>query len=454
MKRILILGAGRTTPSLINYLATRASEMSWEIRVADISLQYALQKIDKYSNLSACEFDILHSEQRNTEIAVADLVISLLPVRFHVQVAKACLKFKKHLLTASYISEEMKALDQQAKQNGVLLLNECGLDPGIDHMTAMAALDKIRKENGGKVDSFISYTGGLISPESDNNPWHYKFTWNPRNVVLAGKETAQFIRNGRYKYIPYHRLFTRLESVHIAGYGDFEGYPNRDSLKYRKLYGLQNVGTMIRSTLRRPGFCEAWNVLVQLGLTDDSYTLEGLNKFTHRDFVNTFLYFHPTKSVEDKLCEYLKLDQYGEVMQKLTWLGIFEKTAIEVEKASPARVLQELLEQKWKLQPKDRDMIVMQHQVGYSIDNQYKKFKSSLVVLGDDTQHTAMSKTVGWPLAIAAKLILTGGVNDTGVKVPVTPNYYQPIIKELDTLGVKFIENYDSDLKPRSISNS
>ncbi len=440
MKRILVLGAGRTLPSLINYLATRADEMSWEVRVADISLQQVLQKIEGYSNVSASEFDIQLPEQREKEIVAADLVISLLPVRFHILAAKTCLKFKKHLLTASYVSDEMKAMDQQAKKNGVLLLNECGLDPGIDHMTAMAALDKIREEKGGSVDTFISYTGGLISPETDNNPWHYKFTWNPRNVVLAGKETAQFIRKGRYKYIPYHRVFTRLEPVHIEGYGDFQGYANRDSLKYRELYGLQNVETIMRSTLRRPGFCEAWNILVQLGITDDSYTLVGLDGLTYRDFINTFLYFHPTKSVEDKLCEYLKLDRHGEIMQKLIWLGIFEKTSIEMDKASPAMVLQKLLEQKWKLEPNDRDMIVMQHQIGYSMDNQYKKFKTSLVVIGDDIQHTAMSKTVGWPLAIAAKLILTGAINDTGVKVPVTPRYYQPIIKELETLGVKFIE--------------
>ncbi|TDI68888.1 MAG: saccharopine dehydrogenase [Bacteroidetes bacterium] len=440
MKRILVLGAGRTLPSLINYLATRASEMNWEVRVADLSLKHALQKIEKYSNASACAFDIQHTERREKEIAAADLVISLLPVRFHIMAAKTCLKFKKHLLTASYVSDEMKAMDQQAKKNGVLLLNECGLDPGIDHMTAMAALDKIREEKGGRIDSFISYTGGLISPETDNNPWNYKFTWNPRNVVLAGKETAQFIRNGRYKYIPYHRVFTRLEPVHIAGYGDFEGYANRDSLKYRDLYGLQNVETILRSTLRRPGFCEAWNVFVQLGITDDSYTLEKLNEMTYRDFINTFLYFHPTKSVEDKLCKYLKLDRHGEIMQKLIWLGIFEKTLIEMDKASPAKVLQGLLEQKWKLEPNDRDMIVMQHQIGYSIDNHHMEFKTSLVVIGDDIQYTAMSKTVGWPLAIAAKMILTGGINDTGVKVPVTPRYYQPIIKELETLGVKFIE--------------
>ncbi len=440
MKRILILGAGRTTPSLIDYLAKRSSEMNWEVRVADISLSHAQQKTAGYPNTSTCAFDILQTEQSDSEISAADLVISLLPVRFHIQAALACLKFKKHLLTASYITAEMKALDQQAKDNKILLLNECGLDPGIDHMTAMAALDKIRIEYGGIVNSFISYTGGLVSPESDSNPWNYKFTWNPRNVVLAGKETAQFIRNGRYKYIPYHRVFTRIEPVEIEGYGSFEGYPNRDSLKYRELYGLQNVATMMRSTLRRPGFCAAWNILVQLGLTDDSYSLEGLKKLTHRDLMNTFLYFHPSRSVEYKLCEHLKLDLHGEIMQKLTWLGLFEKTPIEMDSASPAKVLQELLEKKWELQPNDKDMIVMQHQVGYSIGNQHKKLQSSLVVIGDDMQHTAMSKTVGWPLAIAAKLILTGELLDAGVKAPITPNYYRPIIKELETLGVNLIE--------------
>jgi saccharopine dehydrogenase (NADP+, L-glutamate forming) len=442
MKKVLVLGAGRTVPSLIEYLAT-CNDPAFTVCIADISVSAALERAKEYPNVSGIQLNVLNPEQLEAEIAHADLVISLLPVRFHIEVARACLKLKKHLLTASYVSKEMKSLDQEAKDRGVLLLNECGLDPGIDHMTAMAALDHIRLDQGGIIDSFISYTGGLVAPESDDNPWHYKFTWNPRNVVLAGKETAQFMSNGRYKYIPYHRLFTRLASVQISGFGDFEGYANRDSLKYRALYGLQNVGTMLRGTLRRPGFCQAWNILVQLGLTDDSYYLEGLDRMTYRDFVNTFLYYHPTRSVEDKLCKYLDLERDGVIMKQLQWLGIFERIRIGLDQASPADVLQHLLEQKWKLKPDDRDMIVMQHQVGYRLADRSLNLKTSLVVLGEGTCHTAMSKTVGWPLAIAARLVLSGRIKDTGLKIPSTPKYYQPILEELSFLGVNIMEESD-----------
>ncbi|GJM29364.1 MAG: saccharopine dehydrogenase [Cyclobacteriaceae bacterium] len=436
MKNVLILGAGRTVPSLIDYLA-RLSGLDIQIRVGDISEQLANQRALGYDNVTGFSFDVTDQSQREQEVLNADLVISLLPVKFHIEVAKTCLQYGKQMLTASYITPEMAKLDTEAKDKGILLLNECGLDPGLDHMTAMAALDYIRLKKGGEVFSFNSYTGGLIAPESDNNPWHYKFTWNPRNVVLAGTETARFIRNGKYKYIPYHCVFTRLDQVQVAGYGNFEGYPNRDSLKYRELYGLENVETMIRGTLRRPGFCDAWNVLVQLGLTDDSYQLEDLPQMTYRDFINTFLYYHPTKLVEDKLCEYLNIDPNGQVMKQLTWLGIFERRPINLAQASPAVVLQHLLEQKWKLEPDDKDMIVMQHQVGYRVNGKRHKHITSLVVVGDDHHQTAMSKTVGWPLAVAAKLVLSGSLKQKGVCVPVTAEFYKPIIQELTRLGVK-----------------
>ena len=446
MKKVLILGAGRTASTLIDYLANSNRQLDLQLTVADSSLELAKNKVQGYSNTSAIGFDAMDNERLETEVAAAELVISMLPVAFHVSVAKACLKFKKNLITASYITDSMRALHDEALKNGVLLLNECGLDPGLDHMTAMSALDEIRLGRQGVVDTFISYTGGLVAEESDNNPWHYKFTWNPRNVVLAGKETAQFIRNGRYKYIPYHRVFTRLDEVKVTGHGVFEGYPNRDSLKYRELYGLQQVGTMLRGTLRRPGFCQAWNVLVQLGLTDDSYQLDCSSQMTYRDFINTFLYFHPDKSVEIKLCDYLLLDPQGDIMKKLKWLGIFERTPIGLEKASPADILQRLLEDRWRLEEREKDMIVMQHQIGYSIEKHHRRLTTSLVVIGENSRHTAMSKTVGWPLGIAAKLILTGDINESGVRLPVSPVYYGPIINELRSLGVEiFEEDYSLD---------
>jgi len=450
MKRILILGAGRTVPSLIKYLAGLQSEGELQIRVGDISGDLAQQRAATFTNVEGFSFDVNRQEQLDSEIAAADLIISLLPVVFHLAVAKVCLRFKKPLLTASYVSTEMAELHKEAILNGVLLLNECGLDPGLDHMTAKSALDHIRLKLGGSVFSFKSYTGGLVAPESDNNPWGYKFTWNPRNVVLAGSEPAKFLRNGRYKYIPYHRVFTRLDPIEVEGYGEFEGYPNRDSLKYRDLYELQDVQTMLRGTLRRPGFCRAWNLLVQLGLTDDSYLLEYLNDMTYRDYINTFLYYHPSKQVEDKICDYLNLSIDGPEMNQLRWLGIFERCPIGLSTGSPAKVLQHLLEEKWQLEAGDRDMIVMQHQVGYAKDGEVRQHVTSMVVVGDDNTHTAMSKTVSWPLGIAAWLVLTGKIKSKGVVVPVDATFYQPIIKELSSLGVHIIEKdfHSTDSNP------
>ncbi len=440
MTQILVLGAGRSATSLIDYLLANAQAHQWELVVADKSLQLAQQKVNGHTRGRAVAFDLKHENEVSSLIEQATLVISLLPAKLHHTVGRFCLQLGKSLLTASYVSPQMQELHKDVASRGLLFLNECGLDPGLDHMTAMSALNKVREFPEAKIQSFISYTGGLIAPESDDNPWNYKFTWNPRNVVLAGKETAQFIRNGRYKYIPYHRLFTRLEQVRVEGYGEFEGYANRDSLKYRQLYGLQHVSTMIRGTLRRPGFCEAWNVFVQLGLTDDSYSLKDLSKMTYRDFINTFLYFHSNKSVEEKLCDYLNLQASGDIMNKLQWLGIFENVPVALQQGSPADILQHILESKWHLGPQDKDMIVMQHQLGYLQSGRETTLSMSLVSKGDDTQNTAMSKTVGWPLAIAAKLVLTGKIQDSGVKVPLTEQYYVPILQELQQLGVQFIE--------------
>ena len=440
MKQILILGAGRSASSLIDYLLENAQEHQWQVVVADRSLELAQQKLKGHARGTALEFDLQQEKSSNEQIAQADLVISMLPARLHPKVAEICLAQGKHLLTASYVSSSMQEFHQEAESRGLLFLNECGLDPGLDHMTAMWALDRVRQLDDSHIHRFISYTGGLIAPESDDNPWNYKFTWNPRNVVLAGKETAQFIRNGRYKYIPYHRLFTRLEAIEVSGYGQFEGYANRDSLKYRSLYQLEKVQTIIRGTLRRPGFCEAWNVFVQLGLTDDSYELKDLKEMTFRDYINTFMYFHPHKSVEEKLCDYLKLEMGGEIMQKLKWLGIFDPKPVNLERGSPADVLQKLLESKWGLNPQDKDMIVMQHQIGYTLAGKEHSHSVSMVSKGDNTSQTAMSKTVGWPMGIAAKLIMKGEISHRGVQVPVSPQYYEPILKELKQLGVQFIE--------------
>ena len=306
-------------------------------------------------------------------------------------------------------------------------------------MSAMQVIDRIRA-NGGKLTAFYSFTGGLVAPESDDNPWNYKFTWNPRNVVLAGQGVSQYIINGRYKYIPYNKLFARIMPRTVLDFGEFEVYPNRDSLKYRKIYDLEDISTMLRGTMRRPGYCEAWDVFVQLGCTDDTYTMENSEKMTYRDFINTFLRYDLVKPVEDKLCEYLNLDPDGDIMKKLTWLGIFENKPVLLRNATPAQILQQLLESKLSLNKDDKDMIVMQHEFEYEIDNQLHKITSAMGFIGKDTVHTAMAVTVGTPLAIAVKLLLTGKISSKGVIIPTKPELYEPILAELEECGIKFIE--------------
>ena len=439
MKNILILGAGLSSSSLIKYLLDHSTEYNWKIKLGDVSLAVAKEKINNHPNGEAFEFDIFNEVQKETEIKNADAVISMLPARFHPLVAASCLKHKKHMLTASYVSPEMKAMNEEAKKLGIAMLNELGVDPGIDHMSAMKVVDKI-KDDGGKMLSFKSSTGGLIAPEYDNNPWNYKFTWNPRNVVVAGQGVSQYIVNGNYKYLPYHQLFSRVETTTVPGLGEFEVYPNRDSLKYRETYDLLDIPTMFRGTMRRPGYCKSWDVFVQLGMTDDTYVVENSENLTYRQFINLFLNYDEKLSVEEKIAAKFNIAMDSDIMFRLKWLGLFENTKVGMKDATPAQILQKILVDKWVLGKDDKDLIVMQHQFEYEKSGKKYRITSSLVVIGIDTVHTAMSITVGTPLAIATKLLLTGKLNVTGVHTPVKKELYEPILAELESYGIKFTE--------------
>lgn len=441
MKTILIIGAGRSSTTLVQYLQIQAKEHAWKLVVADKDLELVKQKTSEPTQV--LHLDIFNEDQLNKAIQDSDVVVSMLPARFHPEIAIKCLKYSKSLLTASYVSNEVKAMDAEARSKGILFLNELGVDPGIDHMSAMKILDRLRAE-GHRIEAFESFTGGLIAPESDNNPWHYKFTWNPRNVVLAGQGgPAKFIQEGKYKYIPYNRLFRRTEKIEIDGYGKFEGYANRDSLKYVEEYGLQNVPTVYRGTLRRPGYCRAWDIFVKLGATDDSYIMENTEEMTYKDFINSFLYYTDHDSVRLKLLHYMHLDQDSSVIEKLDWLGIFDKTPIGLKNATPAQILQHILAQKWQLAPDDKDMIVMWHKFVYQEAGQTEltTLTSSMACIGDDQSNTAMSKTVGLPLAIATKMVLTGQIQLSGVHIPSSQEIYEPVLKELESLGIKFSES-------------
>lgn len=441
MRQILIIGAGRSASSLIQYLLNKSNEENLHLTIGDLSLELAQRKTNNHPNATAIALDINNAVQRQAEIQKADIVISMLPAHMHIEVAKDCVTFQKNMVTASYISDAMQSLDAEVKAKGLIFMNEIGLDPGIDHMSAMKVIDDI-KAKGGKMILFESFCGGLVAPESDTNLWNYKFTWAPRNVVLAGQGGAsKFIQEGKYKYIPYHKLFRRTEFLEVEGYGRFEGYANRDSLKYRSVYGLDDVLTLYRGTIRRVGFSKAWNMFVQLGMTDDTYVMEDSENMTYRDFINSFLPYSPTDSVEIKTRLQLGIEQDDIMWDKLLELDLFNPNKkVGLKNATPAQILEHILNDSWSLQPDDKDMIVMYHKFGYEINGERKQIDSKMVCIGDDQTYTAMAKTVGLPVAMATLQILNGNIKTPGVQLPIRPEVYNPILKELETFGVIFKE--------------
>ena len=374
-------------------------------------------------------------------------MISMLPAFMHMDVLKDCLRLKKHVITPSYVPDALWPMDAEFKQAGLIVLNEMGLDPGIDHMSAMRILDRIRSE-GGTMEVFESYCGGLVAPESDDNLWGYKFSWNPRNVILAGQGgSAKYIDGGVTKYIPYHKLFQRTVQVHVPGFGSFDGYANRDSLKYRSHYGIDGIPTLKRGTLRKAGFSIAWDTFVQLGCTDDSFIMELGADATWSDYMNAFLPPAAGRDTRTNLAYYLNLNPEGEVMKKLDELRIFGPDLngsagerIGKSGLSPAGLLQHLLEQRWVLGPNDKDLVVMWHRFRYTKDEQAHEIHASLAVVGQDQTYTAMARTVGLPIAMACKLVLNGKLADRGVLLPLKPAIYDPVLDELEDHGVVFDE--------------
>ncbi len=435
------MGAGRSSTVLIHYLLSKAETENWEVTVGDVSAELAREKTKGHTHARPIVFDVNNESQRKSEISQTDLVISLLPPALHIIAAKDAVALKKNVLTASYLSPEIMALDADARKNGVLIMNECGLDPGIDHMSAMHIIHRLQNK-GAVLKSFKSYTGGLIAPEFHTNPWKYKFTWNPRNVILAGQGTARYIENGLYKYIPYNRLFEYAEPIEVESYGRFEGYANRDSLAYRHHYGLESIATLLRGTLRNEGFCKAWNAFVRLGITDDTFVMEGSADMTYAGYIRSFLPAGKTSfSLGADLASFLGENQSGEVMNKIKWTGLLEEEPIGLPDSTPARILQHLLEKKWALQPGDQDMIVMFHDFVYTLDGKEQQLHSVLVVKGDDSVYTAMAKTVGLPLGMVAGRLVNKEINLTGVHIPVMKEVYQPVLQELESMNISFVES-------------
>jgi saccharopine dehydrogenase-like NADP-dependent oxidoreductase len=438
MKRILVIGAGRSASTMIQYLLDHAEAGGWEVVVGDMQEELAKAKVGNHPRGKAMRFDALDEALRRQSITEADLVISLLPPHMHVVVARDCLALKTHMVTASYVSDEMSALDAAAKAADLIFLNEIGVDPGIDHMSTMEMVERVR-EQGGTITSFRSYCGALVAPESVNE-WGYKFTWAPRNVILAGQGTARYRRDGSIKYLPYQRLFSRIEDVEVPGTGVFEAYANRDSVKYLKLYTLEDVGTLYRATLRYPGYCKMWDAFVQMGVTDGSYKIPNSEGMTYRDFLFSFINPQPGLSDRESLAFFLDEFQDGEVLQKLEHLGFLGNARIPLADASPADILEYILMHAWVFEDDDTDMVVMQHQLEYELHGMQRKLVASMVDKGRDQNHTAISRTVGLPAAIAAKHILDGSIKSRGVMIPTVRDIYGPILEELELFDIRFTE--------------
>jgi saccharopine dehydrogenase-like NADP-dependent oxidoreductase len=433
-KNILLFGAGKSASVLIDYLIESADQNKWTITVADANEKLILQKTKSRSFSKAVQLDIQNEHKRKELIEAADLVISMMPPALHILIAKDCIAFEKSLLTASYADAEILSLNEEVKRKGLIFLCEMGLDPGIDHMSAMKLMDDIRAK-GGKITSFKSHCGGLVAPESDDNPWHYKISWNPRNVVLAGKAGAVYKENNLIVEEKYEALFdgNRKVVVHQPEHLVYGFYPNRNSLPYIDLYGLNDVTTFVRTTLRHTDFISGWNKIVALGLTDESPTYSSDNK-TLKDFFTAFIGDQLKKIQEDP--------EHHALLQQLNWLGLNDdNTFINKGICSAADLMQFALEQKLVLKPSDRDLIVMLHEISYEHDHQLHHINSTLMVKGDDQIHTGMAKTVGLPLGIAAKLILNETIQTTGVQIPLSKEIYLPVLKELEEHGITFIDS-------------
>lgn len=425
MRNILILGAGKSSGTLIDYLVEKAAIEEWQITVADITAVQALQKTKNRPNTLAIGFDFYNEANRNKIISEADIVISMLPATMHIPVAENCLALKRNLVTPSYISDAMKDMNEKVKKKDLIFMNEIGLDPGIDHMSSMQMIDRLKKE-GKTITGYKSHCGGLIAPESDDNLWHYKFTWNPRNVILAGQGEGeiQYLENGKKIKLTYEELFATTSEVKVKGYGKFESYPNRDSLKYVSEYGLKGVKTMYRGTLRRPPYCKGWNALIQLGFTNRK------ERLTHK-FREEITQLSKSKEIiTDKQTE--KLIHSTSVIPAL--FLHHDKWVV------PSDILQFALEHTWTMQQNDRDMVVMIHEIMYKDGRKNKKLQSSLVLIGKDPEHTAMSATVGLPVAMVTRMILNDEIKKRGVLMPKYPEIYNPILAELKEHGIEFKE--------------
>ena len=445
MKKILLIGAGKSATYLIDYLIKEAAKNNWQLIVCDADLAVAKLKVGNAENAKAVSINVTDETERKKLVQSADIVISMLPAALHFLVAKDCVEFGKNLLTASYVDENIKGLEKEISDKKLLFVCEMGLDPGIDHMSAMKIINSIKEKNG-KITSFISHCGGLIAPESDNNPWHYKITWNARNIVLAGKDGAEYIQNNLTIKVPYRSVFKNCVPVTIVDNYPLCWYPNRDSLHYIELYNLQGIETFIRTTLRHPAFCRGWGKLVNMGFNamDDCEKIRDCKTYEDWYLVKIKSYTSSDKDWNNYLHMDITDPFKEEFTKQMLFIGLPNKQPLPENFTCSADIFQTLLENKLAIKADDKDMIVMLHELQYTVNGKLSTANSSLIVKGEDSLRTAMAKTVGLPLGIATKLILQKKINITGLHIPIIPEIYEPVLKELDENGIVFNETYQT----------
>jgi len=435
MKKVLILGAGLVARPLVRYLLEQAE---FEVEVASRTVSKAVRLINGHPNGEARELNLKNEEGLRDEISKADLVISMVPYSFHPKVAQYCIDYKKHMVTTSYVSEAMKNLDAQAKRAEIIILNELGLDPGIDHMEAMRIIHEVG-EKGGEITSFTSYCGGLPAPEANTNPFGYKFSWSPIGVLLAGKNSARFFKDGKEIFVQPENLFANYELIDIEGLGEFEGYPNRDSIPYIELYGIQSTDTMLRGTLRNKGWCSTMKKIGELGLLEEKE--EDWTGMTYKDFLYRLMSKPSEDNLKKDLCSYLNIDEDSDIIGRFEWLSLLSDDPLPVEKGSPLDILGAKMLEKLQYEEGERDMIILQHSFIASYNGKkQEKITSSLVDFGIPHGDSSMARTVGLPAAIGTRLILEGKINQTGVHIPIRPEIYKPILEELKGLKIAFKE--------------
>ncbi len=443
MKSVVVLGAGNSAPSLITYLLDHAEENNWSVTVGDLDVNAAKDRIGDHPCGYAIEFNVLDKQQLKDVVRKADIVVNFLAPAFQAMVAEECILQKSHMVSASYQSPEIKKLNDKAKDAGVLILNEMGLDPGIDLMSAMEIITRVREEKG-VVKKFISYGSGIPAPDHPENPLNYIITWNPYNVSIAGSAGAQYMEDGQIKIVPYHRVFKTTWELEVEGVGMTESYLNRDSLGYIEQFGLDGIETMVRATLRHSGYCEIWNNVIKLGLTNTTLAIQDLDKYSMADIVAMLLPKEITGSdLKANVAALLDISRIGKVMGRLEDLGLFSDEIIGFKGSTPADALTTLLNQRLPLDPKSRDMVILVHDmvIEYPEDgNRRENIVSTFVQYGTPGGHTGMAKTVGIPAAIATKMILRGEMDLTGTIIPLIPEVYVPVLKELEDMGMSFSE--------------